>query len=363
MKPYELFAVVQPGLEPFALQELQALGLKSLEQSRGGIGFHGHYTTMFKVHAFARTISRVLVRRAEFHASSFWELERSAGKLPWAQWLDAGGFKLRVQSYKSRLYHEEAIAKRLSAVIELCVPGSHYQAHDVDDAQLLVVTLNRDVVRISQDASGLHLHKRGYLRYRAAAPLRETIAAAMLVAIGWNGETPLWDITCGSGTIPLEAATLAAHKPLHSFRSYQYQKWQDFPAQRYEQYKQSLEIIDTIAVPIVGSDIAAKNIAAARKNAQTAGISFIDWQQKNLFDIAASEMPTGTCILCNPPYGKRLGMSFPRFYGALASWKKQRPDLRIGFIMADEVLKKNPHLKPHFKVSNGGIATRFVELI
>lgn len=363
MKPYNLFAVVQPGLEPYALQELKDLGLHGLQQSRGGIEFHGHLTTIFKVHAFARTVSRVLVRRAEFHASSFWELERSARKLPWAQWLDAGGFKLRVQSYKSRLYHEDAIAKRLSVIIQSGVPQSLYQPHENDNVQLFVVTVHRDVVRISQDASGQHLHKRGYLRYREAAPLRETIAAAMLKAIDWDGSAPLWDITCGSGTIPLEAAMLATKRPLHAYRTYCYEQWRDFPAARYEQFKQQLFSSAPPAVSISGSDVDAKALATAQKNAETAGIAHIHWQQKNLFDISIDEIPQGTCILCNPPYGKRLGMSFSRFYGALASWKKARPDLTIGFIMADDVLKKNPRLKTHFTVSNGGIATRFVELI
>lgn len=363
MKPFTLFAVVQPGLESFALEELKQLGLHGLHQTRGGIEFHGHLTTIFKVHAFARTISRVLVRRGEFHASSFWELEHGAARMPWAQWLGAMPFTLRVQSYKSRLYHEEAIAQRMSEIIGKAVPGAVYIPHDQGQAQLLVVTVHRDVVHVSQDASGEHLHKRGYMRYRAAAPLRETIAAAMLRAIKWDGSHPLWDITCGSGTIPLEAAMIAANRPLHSFRSYSYEQWRDFPTERYMQYRHDTDPHAQLPVFIQGSDVDAKNIVDARRNSELAKVSDIIWQQKNLFEIMPDDIPEHTCILCNPPYGKRLGMSFTRFYHTLSSWRKIRPDITVGFIMAEDVLKKNPRLKTHFRVSNGGIATRFVELL
>lgn len=361
MKPFKLFAAVQPGLEPYAQQELAALGIKNLQPEKGGINFVGHYTTLFKVHAWCRTISRILVRQDAFHASSFWELERHAARMPWRQLLGSPRFCLRVHSYHSRLYHEDAIAQRLQKIIEAAVPGCLMTARQESaDDQLIVVVVQRDEVQISLDASGMHLHKRGYMPHRAKAPLRETIAAAMILASGWDGSVPLWDLMCGGGTIPLEAAMMAQKIPLQNFRSYSYQQWKDFPAQRYQQFVQENQQPSSTSAPILGSDILPKNIDAARYNAAHAHLPAIQWQEKDIYSIDVTDIPMHTCILSNPPYGKRIAHNFAPLHTLLASWKKQRPDLTIGVLMMHDVLKSYPDLLPRFSVSNGGLLTQFV---
>src|SRR5690606_37236797 len=169
--------------------------------------------------------SRVLVRVATFRARTFAELERRAGRVAWDRWVGAGrAVRLRVTSRKSRLYHTGAIAERIIGQIErVAGPLAHVSTGSASDdeadgaegrdEQLFIVRFLRDECTISVDTSGELLHRRGYRQALAKAPLRETIAAAMLLASGWDGRSPLVDPFCGSGTIPIEAALLACRIP------------------------------------------------------------------------------------------------------------------------------------------------------
>jgi putative N6-adenine-specific DNA methylase len=158
--------------------------------------------------------SRVLVRLAEFEARDFATLEKMATRVPWHLVLEAGAaVRLRVTCRKSRLYHSDAVAERVARGITNSIPGSQALGRAKDDeddddgnTQLIVVRFDHDRCTISADSSGALLHRRGWRQAIAKAPLRETLAAAMLAACDWNGEVPLVDPFCGSGTIGIEAA-------------------------------------------------------------------------------------------------------------------------------------------------------------
>lgn len=200
----ELFAATAPGLETIALGELNRLGIKGKVEA-GGVSFRGDAEAMYSTNLWLRTAGRIIVRLARFHASTFHELERRAKNVAWAPFIPPEGtVRVRVTCRKSRLYHSDAVAERVLAAISKAVPGTvrfpQGGASETDDdsdvedgGQLFIVRIVDDECEISADTSGELLHRRGYRQEIAKAPLRETLAAAMLLASGWKPTEPLID--------------------------------------------------------------------------------------------------------------------------------------------------------------------------
>ena len=249
------FAVCAPGLEPFTALELSQLGLVGNKPSQpedfltesghqfetGGISFQGSFHDLYKANLYLRTSSRVLLRFGEFYASLFPELRRKASRLPWEKYLERGRpVALRVTCQKSRLYHEGAVADRISGAIadrlgNLPPLQKYHEDSGTDLPQLIVVRLADNHCTISIDSSGTLLHKRGYRLAVAKAPLRETLASAMVMASGWDSTSPLLDPFCGSGTIPIEAALLARRVPAGYARRFAFMDWPNFDSRLWDQ--------------------------------------------------------------------------------------------------------------------------------
>ncbi len=207
----DCYAITPPGVEALTVRELAALGIASEGTERGGVTLRTDLAGVAAANLELRTASRVVVRVGTFHASAFHELERRAGRLPWEAYVPPGSaVSFRVTSRKSKLYHQDGIAERLAGAVARRAAGAHPAAGA--DGQAFVVRLFRDECTVSADASGAHPHQRGYRLATAKAPLRETLAAAMLLAAWWEGTVPLADPMCGSGTIPIEAATANAQQ-------------------------------------------------------------------------------------------------------------------------------------------------------
>ncbi|HVG43127.1 MAG TPA: hypothetical protein VM890_00300, partial [Longimicrobium sp.] len=321
-----LFAVVAPGLEALCAAELRALGIAAAAEP-GGAAWEGTMDDLHRANLWLRTASRVVVRAATFRARTFIELERHARRVPWERWVVPGrAVRLRVTSKKSKLYHEGAIAERLLGFIEdrvggigaaSAAKGPEDDADDGGDAQLFVVRVLRDEVTLSADASGALLHLRGYRQAVAKAPLRETLAAAMLLGAGWRGDAPLLDPMCGSGTIPIEAALLArkvapglasaSRRP----RAYAFTAWPGHDAGAWARAVDEARgaILPAAPVPVAGSDRDAGAVEAARANAERAGVAAdVDFAVR---PVSAMEPPAGGpgLLICNPPYGVRVGES------------------------------------------------------
>ena len=224
-----LFAVSAPGLKPFLRGELEGLGLAILPEASnaeeetswaadqgGGVEFRGSLADIYRANLHLRTATRVLLRLGEFRAVAFYELHKKARRLDWARYLKPGQpVALRVTCHKSRLYHSDAVAERVAAAIgEQVGQPALLQPFDEEEeaaqVQLVVVRFFHDECTISLDTSGASLHRRGYRLATAKAPLRETLAAGILLAAGWDAASPLLDPFCGSGTIPIEGALMAA---------------------------------------------------------------------------------------------------------------------------------------------------------
>lgn len=372
--PYELFAVTAPGLERVCAAELSQLGITG-ESTSGGVSWRGDRASLYRSNLELRTASRVIARAGEFRARGFPELERRAARLSWRGFLAPGTtVTLRVTSRKSKLYHERAVADRLARVLE-AEAGAQVQearngAEDEDgiSGQLIIVRLFRDVCTISVDSSGALLHLRGYRQAVAKAPLRETIAAAMLLASGWRGDTPLIDPFCGSGTIPIEAALLArriapgiANAELRP-RGFRFEHWPDFDRDTYERIlSDARRRIRDDAPRIIGADRNAGAIAAAQSNAARAGVSGdIELQRAALDDLTPPDDADTGHLVTNPPYGVRIGErpELLALYAKLGEVAATRlPGWKATILSADDALARATGVpfRELLATRNGGI--------
>jgi len=320
---YACYAITAPGLEEVTAAELRALGLQ-VRSETGGIGFHADPTQLVAANLELRTATRVIVRIGKFEARAFHDLEIRAKRIPWEAYAAPGtGVRFRVTSHKSKLFHQDAIAERLLASVQHRLgsgAGASFAAGDDDELedhvkageeQLFVVRLAHDTCTISADSSGTLLHRRGYRVAGGKAPMRETLAAAMLLGIGWDGREPLLDPFCGSGTIPIEAALLARRIAPNLPRALRGDlaclRWPAFDkaAAKPAIEQAQANILPVRPVPIAGSDRDAGAIAGARANAARADVSEVEFNMAPFSAVDPPEPPGW--IVTNPPYGVRIG--------------------------------------------------------
>jgi putative N6-adenine-specific DNA methylase len=377
---YALFAITAPGLEPLAQAELRAMGIDAAAEP-GGVAWTGGADDLYAANLRLRTASRVTVLAAEFRARTFFELERHARKVPWERWVPRGGaVRLRVTSKKSKLYHEGAIAQRVLEAIEhrvgplasTGVTGDEEGGEEEGDAQLFIVRFVRDACTIRADASGALLHLRGYRQALARAPLRETLAAAMLLGSGWDGTRPLLDPMCGSGTIPIEAALIARRiapglaGPEREPRRYAFTAWPEFDPTRWKAAvdRAREEIRPSAGVPILGSDRDEGAIEASLSNAARAGVG--EDVEFSVRPVSAIDPPPGPgSVVINPPYGVRVGERDPlrNLYAALGRTLRTRsPGWTLALLSPDRALEGQVgiSLDEALRTSNGGIPVRLV---
>ena len=373
---FSCFAIVAPGLEPFALAEAQALGLNAVAEE-GGLAWSGDARSALVANAALRIASRVLVRLASFEARSFAELERHARKIAWDRVLRAGdAVRFRVTCKKSKLYHSDAVAQRLADAAMRGVPGVRAEGGSTpddeiddgnDDVSLIVVRLMRDRCTVSADSSGALLHRRGYRLATAKAPLRETIAAAMLAASAWDSTSPLVDPLCGSGTIPIEGALRARQIAPGAHRRFAMERWPTVSPSLGESVRAELakrERPRSLA-EIVGSDRDSGAIVAASANAERAGVvEDVALAVRSLSAAAFPPAPRGW-IVTNPPYGVRVGEAdrVRDLWAQLGTVLRDRvPGWRLALLSPDTALERQLKipLRAAASISNGGIAVRIM---
>ncbi len=377
----DLFAITAPGLEPLAVRELRALGVDHCVATHGGVAWQGGRRELYSANLWLRTVSRVLVRVTEFHAASFYELERRAKRIPWNEFVSPGqGVRFRVTCHKSALYHSDAVAERLGRSATAATGGTlapvgskggakggNEDDEPDTDAQLFVVRIDHDTVSISADSSGALLHRRGYRQAIAKAPLRETLAAAMLLASGWDPDTALIDPMCGSGTIPIEAALLGRRIAPGMRRSFAFLHWPGFDPDIWQQLRSAAtegELPQALA-PIVASDRDDGAVRAASENAARAGVAQdVQILQRSL---SATEPVRGAdapgWLMTNPPYGIRVGADVRNLYARLGTlMRTEFNGWRLGMLSASPALERQVKmtLEQLFETRNGGIKIRFL---
>jgi putative N6-adenine-specific DNA methylase len=370
------YAITAPGLEPITAAELVGLGLHPTAGEPGGIPFEATLDDLARANLWLRTASRIIIRLASFRVRALGELERKAAALPWKTWLPPGvPVTLRISCRKSRLYHQKAVAERLARAITgaggVVAGMAADPAEEADDSaepetQLVFARIFRDELSLSLDSSGVLLHRRGYRQETGKAPLRETLAAGLLLAAGWDGQAPLADPFCGSGTIPIEAALLARRIPPGRHRSFAFHRWAGWTGARWDALLAAADAAGRPAGPvIIGADRDAGAISATRANAGRAGVAdAIEWRQAPLS--ALTVPPAAGWLISNPPYGVRVGQQadLHDLYARLGQVARRvLAGWRIALLLPAAPLERETGLTWHelFRARNGGLPVRAIQ--
>ena len=311
---HRFFAVCAPGLEPLCAAELTALGLRGVEPEPGGVGFGGRLEAGYAANLWLRAGGRVWLRLKDFRVRNWDDLVRQAGAVPWEVFLAPGAaLNISVTLNASNLKHEGRIAQvvgkaardRLKSLgLAAPVPA---EPGDESAQRLQVRGVDRRA-SISLDMSGAHLHKRGYRAQGGAAPLREDLAAALLMLCEYDGGAPLLDPLCGGGTLAIEAALLARRLPPGGNRNFAFENWPSFRegAWRHIKREAATQALDAPPTPILGRDRNARVARLAQDNALRAGVG--EGVGFETADFLSAPPPAGPgLVVMNPPYGKRLG--------------------------------------------------------
>jgi putative N6-adenine-specific DNA methylase len=365
------FAVTAPGLEPFTARELHDLRLlpelAGESISPGGVTFKGDRAALQRANLHLRTASRVLARLGSFfYATTFAELRERASRLPWERFINPGQpVALRVTCHQSKLFHSDGVARTVLTAIEarLGQPSPLLKTNDEVDGhppQLVVVRIADDRCTISVDSSGELLHKRGYRQAVAKAPLRETLAAALLMASGWDCCAPLLDPFCGSGTIPIEAALMALGIPPGIHRRFAFRDWPGY--EKTEDGEQETERGQDRVPTILASDRDAGAIKMARENAGRAGVEkYIEFKCQAISSITPPRGPGW--VVTNPPYGVRVseGKDLRDLYARFGEVLRQHcSGWQVAVLSSDPVLLGQMRMQMDTSLGfvNGGITVR-----
>lgn len=311
MEEIELIATTTFGLEAIAKRELMDLGYKDLKVENGKITFKAREKDIPKANLWLRTADRVLLKMGEFKALSFDELFEKTKALPWDEWIpEDANFVVEGKSINSKLYSISDCQRIVEkAVIEKLKTKYNVQWFEKTGAKYTIeVALLKDIATLTIDTSGEGLHKRGYRDRAGDAPIKETLAAAMILLSYWNKDRVLLDPFCGSGTIPIEAAMIGRNIAPGLDRSFASEEWPRIKKEYWNQAKKEAfeSINNETELKILGCDTDKRSILRARDNAANLGLDEdISFFMKDMRDVDLHD--EYGVVITNPPYGERIG--------------------------------------------------------
>ena len=355
------------GFEPLLARELQELGAEKVETGNRGVTFYGGRSMMYKVNLASRLALRVLVPILRFEATDADAIYRNVKKFDWSEYLDNRmTFSIDSVVYSPHFKHshfvslkvKDAIADRFRERTNLR-PSVNREQPDL----LINVHISDRWVTISLDSSGGSLHKRGYRMGHFEAPLNEVLAAGLIMISGWKGETPFLDPMCGSGTLAIEAALIAAEIPPGIFRKqYGFENWKDFDKELMEHVAMSLTREKEVKVPIMAMDSDPAAVELTRMQVKNMELSHLISVEE--LDFEASKGMEGVTIIRNPPYGERLKPTdIESLYSMIGSTlKHQFPGSDAWLLSASSKALKRVGLKPASKqmLYNGALECSYV---
>lgn len=311
MGKYQIIATAAMGLEALVAKEVRALGYEC-EVENGKVIFEGDESAIARANLWLRTADRIKIKVGEFKAYTFDELFEKTKALPWEKYIpEDAEFPVIGKSVKSKLFSVsdcQAIVKK--AVVESL--KQHYKRNgwfeETGALYRIEVALLKDVATITIDASGHGLHKRGYRIDQGEAPLKETLAAALVMLTNWAPDRPFIDPFCGSGTIPIEAAMIGQNIAPGFNREFVSEGWGWIPEKVWDNARIEAEDLANYDQPIdiTGTDIDHRMVNIATENAFEAGFGdLISFKQMQVKDITTKK--EYGVIVGNPPYGERLG--------------------------------------------------------
>ena len=361
------FATVARGLEPIAAQELERLGAREVRPDFTGVHFVGDLALLYRVNLWARTIFRVLVNLREFPCPDAEHLYQEVQKIDWEQYLEPHNtIAVNATGGNQKLNHTHFTALQVkNAIVDQQRDqfGERSSVDTQDPDVLINAHIYQDRCTLSLDSSGTSLHRRGYRPAMGPAPLKETLAAALLDMAEWEPSLPFLDPLCGSGTLPLEASLKSLNIAPGLFREqFAFETWLDFDPDLWDELikEATNSELPELKAPIAGSDRDPDILNQARINAQQCGVA--DQVTFTQTELSQLEAPTDCgVIICNPPYGERLGdaKELGDFYKLLGDVFKQRFKGWTAFVLTgNKELAKRVGLKAsrRIPVYNGSIA-------
>lgn len=309
---YTLIATAAMGIEALVAREIKSLGFEDVVVENGRVLFKADEDGIVKANLWLRTADRVKLRVGEFKATSFDELFEKTKALPWHMFIPRNGqFPVTGKSHKSKLFSVsdcQAIVKK--AIVDKLKTIQNVQGMLIEDGPLfrVEVSILKDIVTLTIDTTGREgLHKRGYRVDQGEAPLKETLAASLVLLTNWNADLPFVDPFCGSGTIPIEAALIGQNIAPGSFRSFASEDWHWIGKKRWNEARQEAEDLANYdqKLEIIGSDIDHRMINVSKANADEVGLSdSIAFKQMQVKDFTTKS--EYGYVVTNPPYGERL---------------------------------------------------------
>lgn len=348
----ELIATATFGLEAVVKREIEALGYKIIRSEDAKITYMGDERAIARSNLWLRSADRVLLKMGEFKALEFEDLFQQTKAVAWEDIIPADGkFTVTGTSVKSKLHSVPAcqsIVKK--AIVERL--GSFYcidRFEETGAEYTVKVTILKDRVTLTIDTSGTGLHKRGYRVCDVAAPIKETLAAAMVQLSFWKAGRLLVDPCCGSGTIPIEAAMIGRNIAPGLNRKFASQEWDIIPPEIWkEERKAAFEAIDYDAdIRIEASDISGRAVEAAIENAAEAGVDdCVEFKKMDMARLTAEE--EGGIIITNPPYGERIGekKQIEAIYSAYNEFYRKNPTWSLFIVTTDKEVENKIFGRP-----------------
>ncbi len=312
MERYELTAPCHFGMEAVLKREITDLGYEIVDVDNGRVTFAGDAAAVARGNMFLRTTERILLKAAAFRAETFDELFEQVKAVPWENYIPKDGkfWVAKANSVSSKLFSPSDIQKIVKKAMVERLKGIYHTDwfEESGDPYPLRISIIKDMVTIGIDTTGESLHRRGYRRYTAPAPVTETLAAAILLLSPWRADRVLVDPFCGSGTIPIEAAMIALDIAPGLNRDFTARRWPHLVPEKIwlETVQEARDRIRRDAVlNIQGYDISHEVLKMARSNAALAGVAeHIHFQQRDIRDF--SNPKKYGFVVTNPPYGERL---------------------------------------------------------
>ncbi len=371
MRRYELIAPCHFGLEAVLKREIVDLGYDVTKVEDGRVTFEGDEEGICRANIFLRTAERILIKVGSFRAETYEELFQGTKAIAWEEYIPADGrfWVTKAASVKSKLFSPSDIQSIMKKAMVERLKDIYKVNWFAEDGQPFPVRvfLMKDEVTVALDTTGDSLHKRGYRKLTAKAPIAENLASALIMLTPWKGDRILVDPFCGSGTFPIEAAMMAANMAPGMKREFTAQKWEHIvtPSEWSYAREEAQDMVDlSVKTDIQGFDIDDKMVGIARENARLAGVeSLIHFQRRGIDQL--SHAKKYGFIITNPPYGERIEekKNLPPLYQTIGERFKALDSWSLYMITAYEQAESVMGLKAakNRKIYNGMMKTYFYQ--
>jgi len=373
MRKYDLIAPCHFGLESVLKKEIYDLGYDPIEVTDGRITFSGDEEAVARANINLRTAERVMIKVGSFHAETFEDLFQGTKALAWESYIPRDGkfWVTKASSIKSKLFSPSDIQSIMKkAMVERMKEKYHQDWFDETGESFPIrVFIHKDEVTVALDTSGDSLHKRGYRKLTAKAPIAENLAAALIMLTPWRGDRVLVDPFCGSGTFPIEAALMAAGIAPGMNRKFQAMNWKHLVGANLwkEAVDEAKDYVDlSIKTDIQGFDIDPDMVKISKENARKAGVDkLINFEVRSATKL--SHPGKYGFIITNPPYGERLEEkeNLPALYRAVGERFKELDSWSLYMITAYEKAENDIGRKAdkNRKIYNGMMKTYYYQFM